>query len=47
MHSKTGEIVGQPAIKYLNRLSDLLFVEARWSNDRGRADVLWNPGATR
>ena len=42
-----GEIVGQPAIKYLNRLSDLLFVAARWSNDRGRADVLWNPGATR
>ncbi|WP_168075064.1 cob(I)yrinic acid a,c-diamide adenosyltransferase [Caulobacter sp. SSI4214] len=42
-----GEIVGQPAIKYLNRLSDLLFVAARWSNDRGRADVLWKPGATR
>ena len=42
-----GEIVGQPAIKYLNRLSDLLFVAARWSKDRGRADVLWKPGATR
>ena len=25
-----GEIVGKPAIKYLNRLSDLLFVAARW-----------------
>jgi cob(I)alamin adenosyltransferase len=42
-----GEIVGAPAIKYLNRLSDLLFVTARWSNDKGRADVLWKPGATR
>jgi len=42
-----GEIVGAPAIKYLNRLSDLLFVAARWSNDKGRADVLWKPGATR
>lgn len=42
-----GEIVGEPAIKYLNRLSDLLFVAARWSNDKGRADVLWKPGATR
>ncbi len=42
-----GEIVGKPAIKYLNRLSDLLFVAARWSNDQGRADVLWKPGATR
>lgn len=42
-----GEIVGQPALKYLNRLSDLLFVAARWTNDQGRADVLWKPGATR
>lgn len=42
-----GEIVGKPAIKYLNRLSDLLFVAARWSNDKGRADVRWKPGATR
>lgn len=42
-----GEIVGAPAIKYLNRLSDLLFVAARWANDKGKADVLWKPGATR
>ncbi|OYX01728.1 MAG: ATP:cob(I)alamin adenosyltransferase [Caulobacter vibrioides] len=42
-----GEIVGTPAIKYLNRLSDLLFVAARWANDKGKADVLWKPGATR
>jgi cob(I)alamin adenosyltransferase len=42
-----GEAVSEPAVKYLNRLSDLLFVAARWTNDRGRADVLWKPGATR
>lgn len=42
-----GEVVGEPALKYLNRLSDLLFVAARWANDRGAADVLWKPGASR
>ncbi|MBO9708661.1 MAG: cob(I)yrinic acid a,c-diamide adenosyltransferase [Caulobacter sp.] len=42
-----GEIVGEPALKYLNRLSDLLFVAARRANDDGAADVLWKPGATR
>ncbi len=35
------------AIKYLNRLSDHLFVLARTSNDKGRSDVLWHPGAHR
>ena len=42
-----GEVVGAPALKYLNRLSDLLFVAARWANDKGAGDVLWTPGATR
>ncbi len=42
-----GEIVGPPALKYLNRLSDLLFVASRWVNDKGATDVLWKPGATR
>jgi cob(I)alamin adenosyltransferase len=42
-----GEIVGQPALKYLNRLSDLLFVAARRANSDGAGDVLWKPGATR
>ena len=41
------EIVSPEALKYLNRLSDLLFVAARYSNDEGRGDVLWMPGATR
>ena len=33
-------------IAYLNRLSDYLFVAARWVNDRGASDVLWKPGAS-
>ncbi len=41
------EIVNPLAVKYLNRLSDFLFVASRWVNDRGRADVLWVPGANR
>jgi cob(I)alamin adenosyltransferase len=34
-------------LKYLNRLSDLLFVLARHANDNGDADVLWQPGLNR
>jgi len=30
--------------KYLNRLSDYLFVAARYENDQGQKDVLWEPG---
>lgn len=41
------EPISPEAIKYMNRLSDLLFVAARWANDKGRADVLWKPGSTR
>ena len=39
--------VNPEALKYCNRLSDLLFVLARWFNDRGEHDVLWVPGANR
>jgi cob(I)alamin adenosyltransferase len=39
--------VSEAAIRYINRLSDHLFVMARWLNDKGRADVLWKPGANR
>ena len=41
------EAINPVAIQYLNRLSDHLFVLARHLNDRGRADVLWVPGANR
>jgi cob(I)alamin adenosyltransferase len=41
------EPISPETIKYVNRLSDLLFVAARWANDKGRADVLWKPGANR
>jgi cob(I)alamin adenosyltransferase len=35
------------ALRYLNRLSDLLFVAARFANAGGEGDVLWVPAATR
>jgi cob(I)alamin adenosyltransferase len=35
------------ALKYLNRLSDLLFVLARVANGNGKKDVLWTPGLYR
>jgi len=41
------EPVSSAALKYLNRLSDLLFVMSRWANGLGAGDVLWTPGATR
>ncbi len=42
-----GEGVSPAALKYLNRLSDFLFVAARFENDKGQKDVHWVPGATR
>jgi cob(I)alamin adenosyltransferase len=39
--------VNPTALRYANRLSDHLFVLARYLNDRGEADVLWVPGANR
>lgn len=38
------EEVNDEVVRYLNRLSDLLFVMARAENDGGKADVLWKPG---
>ena len=35
------------ALQYLNRLSDHLFVLARWVAREGEGDILWRPGATR
>lgn len=39
--------VNPHALAYINRLSDFLFVAARWCNDQGADDVLWEPGASR
>ncbi len=41
------EAVNSEALKYLNRLSDHLFVLSRRVNDNGAGDVLWIPGANR
>lgn len=43
----TKEKVNIEAFKYLNRLSDHLFVMARFLNDKGKKDVLWKPGVNR
>ena len=40
------EPVNSQALVYMNRLSDLLFVLARRTNEGGRADILWQPGLT-
>jgi cob(I)alamin adenosyltransferase len=44
---KPGETVTGPSLKYVNRLSDFLFVASRYANDKGAADVLWVPGQNR
>ena len=45
--SLPGEAVSPPALKYINRLSDFLFVASRYVNDRGKGDILWVPGKNR
>jgi cob(I)alamin adenosyltransferase len=44
---RPGEEVSAVALKYVNRLSDLLFVASRYVNQSGRGDVLWVPGENR
>jgi cob(I)alamin adenosyltransferase len=43
----SAESINPELLKYLNRLSDLLFVLARHANDNGASDVLWQPGLNR
>jgi cob(I)alamin adenosyltransferase len=47
LKDKAGENVTPEVLKYLNRLSDYLFVASRYANDKGAADVLWKPGENR
>jgi len=41
------EPVSEAAIRYMNRLSDFLFVASRAANGNGAGDVLWKPGQNR
>ena len=43
----THEPLNPEALRYINRLSDLLFVAARIANNKGADDVLWVPGGNR
>jgi cob(I)alamin adenosyltransferase len=47
LSDKPDETVSPAAVKYLNRLSDFLFVAARHANEQGARDVLWVPGQNR
>jgi len=42
-----GELIDEPAMRYINRLSDLLFVASRAANRDGADDVMWVPGKNR
>jgi cob(I)alamin adenosyltransferase len=44
---RPSEEVSGPSLKYVNRLSDYLFVAGRHANDKGATDVLWVPGQNR
>jgi cob(I)alamin adenosyltransferase len=47
LKDKPEEDVSEPSLKYVNRLSDYLFVAGRFANDKGAQDVLWSPGQNR
>jgi cob(I)alamin adenosyltransferase len=47
LRDKPGETVTDASLKYVNRLSDFLFVAGRYANDKGTRDVLWAPGQNR
>ena len=47
LNDQKDESVTPEVLKYVNRLSDFLFVAARHANDKGRRDVLWKPGQNR
>ncbi len=41
-----GEPVSDAVCRYINRLSDHLFVASRYVNGKGKDDLLWQPGQT-
>jgi cob(I)alamin adenosyltransferase len=47
LRDQPGETVTDASLKYVNRLSDYLFVASRYANDNGARDVLWAPGQNR
>jgi cob(I)alamin adenosyltransferase len=47
LQDKPDESVTPEVLKYVNRLSDFLFVAARYANGEGAHDVLWKPGENR
>jgi len=47
LKDKPGESVSAEVLKYINRLSDFLFVASRYANGKGLDDVLWVPGQNR
>lgn len=47
LKDQPNEDLSPAALKYINRLSDFLFVAGRYANDKGARDVLWVPGQNR
>jgi cob(I)alamin adenosyltransferase len=47
LKDRPDESVSSDVLKYVNRLSDFLFVASRYANDKGVQDVLWRPGENR
>ena len=47
LRDRPDESVGDEVLKYVNRLSDFLFVASRHANGKGERDVLWQPGQNR
>ena len=47
LKDQPGEEVSEPSLKYVNRLSDYLFVAGRYANNKGERDILWAPGQNR
>jgi cob(I)alamin adenosyltransferase len=45
--ARPNEPASGAALRYINRLSDFLFVAARYANEKGKSDVLWIRGQNR